>query len=95
MEADPKILNTLRIQARNGATVADLIGIICRELQIEKDTRLLVFLYMRSAFFLSLPEVLPLGGWQQLGDGASLSDDDIQRQVMPAILRTKEKWDRA
>ena len=93
MQVREDIIDELRQIANSGGTVASMVRLICFRLQIEKDVRLLVFLYLRTAFFITLAEAAYVGGWTVIGDG-KLSDDDIERMLSPAIERERPRWEK-
>jgi hypothetical protein len=92
MIIDPVIIEKLRTLAKDGATVPALMSIIWMELEMESIVNPVVFIYLREAFSLSLPDISPLGGWKSKGF-RGYSDDEIERLVMSSIMRSRSKWE--
>ncbi len=71
-----------------------IVSVICEALQLEREARILVLVYFRAAFLLSLPEALPIGGWSGFFGGGTYSDGDIERMLRPIIAARQDEWSR-
>jgi hypothetical protein len=87
-EVRADVVQDLRAQAERGADVTELVECLVGRLGLTDENALFpVLVYFRSAFCLSLREVLPLREWL---DGKDRSE--IDSILIPAIQRNGPHW---
>lgn len=87
-EVNVELVQELRTLADRGADVPELVELLQKRLELNKDNGLFpTLIYFRAAFLLTLREALPLREW--LG-GKDRSE--IDSLLIPAMQRTKSHW---
>jgi len=87
MELRQDVVSSLRELALRGASVRALVDEIRHRLDYRGDSPLPFLWYLKKAFDLPLPEVLPITAW--LG---SDQDADIDAEILPRIAAKKDRW---
>ena len=87
MDLDPTVLERMRSLAREGASATELVRALCSWLSLGGGERMLIMVYFHQAFSLSIPDVMPLGGWDFFPQ-ANWPASEIDAHFAP-ILR---KW---
>lgn len=82
-----EMLHEMREMAESGADVRTMAFYVQDKLGVERTAIIPVLAYFCTAFSLPLIEVLPIREWL----GTDL-DDDINREIMPKILKARTKW---
>jgi hypothetical protein len=82
------VIQELRALAERGADVPELVDVLLKRLELQPEKAVFrAFLYFRTAFGLTLPEVLPLREWLGCKDRS-----EIDSILTPAMQRTKSRW---
>jgi hypothetical protein len=87
MELRQDVVSSLRELALRGASVRTLVDEIRNRLDYRGDSPLPFLWYLKKAFDLPLPEVLPITAW--LGGDA---DREIDAEILPRIAAAKARW---
>ena len=83
-----EVVQELRELAGRGADVPELVEVLLKRLELEPINAVFpAFLYFRTAFGLTLREVLPLREWLGCKDRS-----EIDSILTPAMQRTKSRW---
>ena len=91
-EISGDILSQLRDMARNG----DSVGTMFRALKerLGSDAHIVTIInYFRSAFFLTLSEVKPVGALSRTEQREIEDEKLLQELVMPEINKHRSEWD--
>ena len=91
MHLEPQVICCLRDLVDQGATVPALMHRISAELGLETPQRMIVLPVLMETFCLSLREAQPAAAWATFPDGTA-SDEKVNEEVMPAIIRRKPEW---
>ena len=87
-EINTDVIRQMRLLARRGTTVRELVHTVQVGLGLKSDAVLLPALwYITRAFYLTLPAVLPIREW--LG---TTQDEEINALILPAIEQTRARW---
>jgi hypothetical protein len=91
MQLDKDFQESLRAQARAGATVVELIRLIREHLKMEEpgEGRLWVVAYLAKTFAIPLDEAAEISGWQGFDDGGRTTNAELEIAVA-AYLRNVE-----
>ncbi|QRN93037.1 hypothetical protein JRI60_27945 [Archangium violaceum] len=84
----------IREMAKQGESVCDMVVEICDSLGVGKDARVPVIAHLREAFGLGLAELMPIGAWSFF-PGGTWSREEVEAQIMPLIIGSRDKWDRS
>lgn len=83
-EPDEDLIQELRHQAKNGASVPELIDVIEGEIGKENAVMLCI-LYFILAFKMPITSAKELGNWSRFAEPAAYSDEGIQNCIRPFI----------
>ncbi|WP_146156174.1 hypothetical protein [Enhygromyxa salina] len=90
MQVNKSIQAELKLQAKKGARVADLVRIIRCRAGVEKpgEGRLLVSAYLTKTFGIPLDRAAEVSGWVGFGDGDGETTDDELDELLGRYLRS-------
>lgn len=91
-DIDQTLVERIRQLGRAGASVSEMANEASRNCQDPEIEPMYILLHLQNAFFLTLGEAKPVVGWWPKGEG-ELNSDDLDRLVLPHILRNRPKWD--
>jgi hypothetical protein len=87
-EVSIELVQELRALAIGGADVPELVELLQQRLELgAREATLLVIVYFRAAFGLSLREALPLREWL-----AGRDRSEIDSLLIPAMQRSRNQW---
>jgi hypothetical protein len=85
------LVQELRRNASQGASVPDLLRLLHERLGSEAAYGTTLARYFMTAFDLSLRTVSPIGGWAPDSTG-EISDERIQELIYPEMMQKKQLW---
>jgi hypothetical protein len=85
------LVQEMRRQAAQGASVPDLLRLLHGRLGGEAANGTALAKYFMAAFDLPLGAVAPIGGWAPDSSG-EMSDVRIQELIYPEMMRKKQRW---
>jgi hypothetical protein len=91
IEISETLVQELRHKASEGASVPDLLRLLCERLGSDAAYTITLIKYFRSAFDLPLRAVSPIGGWAP-DAGGEISDARIQELIYPEIMERQARW---
>jgi hypothetical protein len=90
-QVSDSLVEELRCNASQGASVPDLLRLLHGRLGNEATYSTTLAKYFMAAFELPLRTVSPIGGWNPDSTG-EISDARIQELIYPEILKKKSLW---
>jgi hypothetical protein len=85
------VVDELRRNASEGASVPELLRLLVEQLGTEADYRSTLARYFMAAFDLPLRTVSPLGGWSP-DSRSEISDAKVQELIYPEMIQRRQKW---
>ena len=81
---NPVIVKGLRHYAKENKTIEEMLYYLIEELDLDSNSRIIIFIYFREAFGISLSNIKKIGAWEFF-EGGTWHIRDVEEEIWPLI----------